>query len=122
MVRYIVNDIDAAIAFYTKQLNFTVVMHPAPEFAILARENLHLALNKPGGHGGGGMRMPDGTLPGPGGWNRFVVVVEDIESTVARMRNAGCKFRNEIVTGIGGKEIILEDPSGNPVELFQYLT
>jgi len=121
MVRYIEKDVDASVTFYTKLLGFTVVMHPVPEFAILARGNLRLALNRPGGRGGGGKAMPDGTLPAPGGWNRIVIVVDDIGAEVARLRNAGARFRNEIVTGVGGKEILLEDPSGNPVELFQYL-
>ena len=121
MVRYIVTDVDAAIRFYTTVLDFHIIMHPAPEFAILARGNLRLALNKPGGSGGGGMSMPDGTLPAPGGWNRFVIEVEDIGMAVEKIKESGGKFRNDIVTGIGGRQILLNDPSGNPVELFEYL-
>ncbi len=119
-VRYIVNDVNAAIEFYTKMLNFKIVMHPAEEFAILSRENLNLLLSKPSGKGGGGQAMPDGTVPSPGGWNRFEIVVENIESEIERLKNSGCKFRNELVTGVGGKQILLEDPSGNLVELFEY--
>jgi catechol 2,3-dioxygenase-like lactoylglutathione lyase family enzyme len=119
-VRYIVNDVDAAIEFYTKMLDFKVEMHPAPEFAILSRENLRLLLSKPSGRGGGGQGMPDGTSQTPGGWNRFQIEVEDIASMVEMLKKAGCKFRNEIVTGVGGKETLLEDPSGNLIELFQY--
>jgi catechol 2,3-dioxygenase-like lactoylglutathione lyase family enzyme len=119
-VRYIVDDVDAAIEFYTKLLNFKTVMHPAPEFAILARDNLHLLLSKPSVRGGGGQGMPDGTAQTPGGWNRFEIEVDDLEASVSRLKNAGCKFRNEIVTGVGGKQILLQDPSGNPIELFQY--
>lgn len=119
-VRYIVNEVDAAIEFYTKMLDFKVEMHPAPEFAILSRENLRLLLSKPSGRGGGGQGMPDGTAQTPGGWNRFQIEVEDIASTVEKLKKAGGVFRNEIVTGVGGKEILLKDPSGNLVELFQY--
>ncbi len=119
-VRYIVNDVNAAIEFYTKMLNFKMVMHPAEEFAILSRENLNLLLSKPSGKGGGGQVMPDGTVPSPGGWNRFEIVVENIEMVIERLKNSGCKFRNELVTGLGGKQILLEDPSGNLVELFEY--
>ena len=121
MVRYIVNDVDAAIGFYTKILDFHEVMHPAPEFAILARWNLRLLVSKPGERGGGGRGTPDGTQQAPGGWNRFVIEVEDIEAACEKIRESGGRFRNEIVTGIGGRQIILEDPSGNPIELFQYL-
>jgi catechol 2,3-dioxygenase-like lactoylglutathione lyase family enzyme len=119
-VRYIVNDVDAAIEFYTKMLDFKVEMHPAPEFAILSRENLSLLLSKPSGRGGGGKEMADGTVQTPGGWNRFQIEVEDIASTVETLKKAGCLFRNEIVTGVGGKQILLEDPSGKLIEQFQY--
>src|SRR3569833_95013 len=118
-VRYIVNDVNAAIAFYTEQLGFTLVMNPAPPFAMLSRGELRLVLSAPNPAGGGGQSMPDGTQPTPGGWNRFAIEVSDIESMVERLRTAGAKFRNEIVTGVGGKQIILNDPSGNPIELFQ---
>jgi len=118
-VRYIVNDVDAAIAFYTQHLDFTVVMHPAPAFAMLARGDLRLVLSAPGGGPGGGQAMPDGTMPTPGGWNRFSVEVADLDGTVEKLRAAGVRFRNDIVTGVGGRQILMEDPSGNPVELFE---
>lgn len=119
-VRYIVNDVDAGIQFYTRMLDFKVEVHPAPEFAILSRENLRLLLSKPSGRGGGGQAMPDGTTQTPGGWNRFEIEVDDLESTVERLKIADCTFRNDIVTGVGGKQILLKDPSGNLIELFQY--
>jgi catechol 2,3-dioxygenase-like lactoylglutathione lyase family enzyme len=118
-VRYIVDDVDAAIRFYCRQLGFREEMHPAPTFAMLSREDLRLVLSAPGGGPGGGQAMPDGTLPRPGGWNRFQLEVDDIEGIVARMREAGVRFRNEIITGVGGKQILVEDPAGNPVELFE---
>lgn len=117
-VRYIVADVDAAIPFYTEMLGFKVDMHPAPGFAALSRGELRLYLNRPGA-GGAGQAMPDGTQPQPGGWNRIQIEVDDIEGTVSRLRMAGARFRNEIVTGNGGKQILVEDPSGNPIELFQ---
>ena len=118
-VRYIVHDVDAAIAFYCRYLGFQEVMHPAPTFAMLSRGDLRLVLSAPGGGPGGGQAMPDGRLPEPGGWNRFSIEVDDLEGTVEALRREGVRFRNEIVTGVGGKQILLEDPSGNPVELFQ---
>jgi catechol 2,3-dioxygenase-like lactoylglutathione lyase family enzyme len=118
-VRYIVNDVDAAIAFYCEHLGFHEVMHPAPAFAMLLRDDLRLTLSAPGGGPGGGQAMPDGTLPEPGGWNRISLEVSDLEAVVERLRGAGVQFRNEIVTGIGGKQILVDDPSGNPVELFE---
>jgi catechol 2,3-dioxygenase-like lactoylglutathione lyase family enzyme len=117
-IRYIVRDVDAAIPFYL-DLGFTLDMHPAPGFAMLSRGGLQLLLSRPGGPGGGGQAMPDGREPEPGGWNRFLVEVEDLDATVSRLRTAGRRFRNEVVTGIGGRQILLEDPSGNPVELFE---
>jgi catechol 2,3-dioxygenase-like lactoylglutathione lyase family enzyme len=118
-VRYIVNDVDAAIAFYTGQLGFHEEMHPAPSFAIVSRGDLRLVLSAPGGGPGGGQAMPDGTFPSPGGWNRFSLEVDDLEGVVERLRGLGARFRNDIVTGVGGKQILIEDPSGNPVELFE---
>ncbi|HWF25622.1 MAG TPA: VOC family protein [Solirubrobacteraceae bacterium] len=118
-IRYIVVDVDAAIAFYTEQLGFEVVMHPAPTFAMLARGDLRLVLSAPSGAGGGGQAMPDGTEPEPGGWNRFMIEVADLASLVETLRQAGARFRNDVVEGVGGKQILLEDPSGNPIELFQ---
>jgi catechol 2,3-dioxygenase-like lactoylglutathione lyase family enzyme len=118
-VRYIVDDVDTAIAFYCGRLGFTEVMHPAPTFAMLSRGDLRLVLSAPSGQGGGGQAMPDGTMPSPGGWNRFQLQVDDLEALVADLKDAGARFRNEIVTGVGGKQILVEDPSGNPVELFE---
>src|SRR5487761_281113 len=118
-VRYMVNDVDAAIAFYCRHLGFREDMHPAPAFAMLSRGDLRLLLSAPGGGPGGGQPLADGTLPEPGGWNRFCVEVPDLAGTVETLRGAGAHFRNDIVTGVGGKQILLEDPSGNPVELFQ---
>lgn len=118
-VRYIVNDVDEAIAFYCRNLGFSEVMHPAPSFAMLSRGDLRLVLSAPGGGPGGGQPMPDGRLPEPGGWNRFSLEVSDLAATVDALRKEGARFRNEIVTGVGGKQILLEDPSGNPVELFE---
>ena len=118
-VRYIVHDVKPAIDFYTQQLGFQLVMHPAPPFAMLSRGDLRLVLSAPNPSGGGGQSMPDGTRPEPGGWNRFAIQVEDLDAFVARLREAGARFRNDIVTGVGGKQIIVEDPSGNPVELFE---
>jgi catechol 2,3-dioxygenase-like lactoylglutathione lyase family enzyme len=120
-VRYIVDDIDAAIAFYTRLLGFEEVIHPAPTFAMLSRGDLRLALSVPSGVGGGGQSMPDGTKPEPGGWNRFTLEVSDLVATVDELRKKHVHFRNDIVTGVGGKQILLDDPSGNPVELFEPL-
>ena len=118
-VRYIVDDVDAAIEFYVAELGFHEDMHPAPSFAMLSRGDLRLVLSAPGGRPGGGQAMADGTLPQPGGWNRFQLEVDDIEDTVGRLREHGARFRNEIITGVGGKQTLVEDPSGNPIELFQ---
>jgi catechol 2,3-dioxygenase-like lactoylglutathione lyase family enzyme len=118
-VRYIVDDVDAAIAFYTRHLGFREEMHPAPTFAMLSRGDLRLVLSAPGGAGGGGQAMPDGSMPEPGGWNRFTLEVPDLVAMVEQLRNAGAHFRNDIVTGVGGKQILLDDPSGNPIELFE---
>ena len=118
-VSYIVEDVDAAIAFYREHLGFDEVMHPAPSFALLSRGDLRLVLSAPGGAGGGGQAMPDGTLPAPGGWNRFAIEVAGLEALAARLRGAGVRFRNDVVVGVGGKQVLIEDPSGNPVELFE---
>jgi catechol 2,3-dioxygenase-like lactoylglutathione lyase family enzyme len=119
LVRYIVDDVDTSIDFYCRHLGFHEQMHPAPTFAMLLRGDLRLALSAPSGRGGGGQSMPDGTPPRPGGWNRFSLEVSDLEGTVTSLRSAGVRFRNEIVTGVGGRQILVEDPSGNPVELFE---
>jgi catechol 2,3-dioxygenase-like lactoylglutathione lyase family enzyme len=118
-VRYIVDDVDAAVGFYRDQLGFSVDAQPGPGFAILSRDGLRLLLSSPGGPGGAAQAMPDGRMPEPGGWNRIQLEVEDLEPLVERLRAAGASFRNEIVTGRGGKQILLEDPAGNPVELFE---
>lgn len=117
-VRYIVDDVGKAVKFYTNHLGFEVQMHPAPGFAALQRGDLRLLLNAPGA-GGAGQDMPDGRRPEPGGWNRIQLEVEDLTSEVKRMKNEGVSFRNEIVSGKGGKQILVDDPAGNPVELFE---
>ena len=118
-VRYIVNDVDAAIAFYCQQLGFREEMHPAPPFAMLSRGDLRLLLSAPSPMGGGGQSMPDGRTPGPGGWNRISLEVAQLDVLVERLRSSGVHFRNDIVRGVGGRQILLDDPSGNPVELFE---
>ncbi len=118
-VRYIVSDVDAAIAFYSGQLGFRVEFHPGPGFAMLSRGGLRLLLSTPGGGGGAGQAMPDGRKPEPGGWNRIQLEVVDLGREVERLRTAGARFRNEIVVGNGGKQILIEDPAGNLVELFE---
>ena len=117
-VRYITDDLDAAVAFYVEHLGFDIEMQPGPGFAVLSRGNLRLLLNRPGA-GGAGEAMPDGRRPEPGGWNRFQIEVADLQREVEALRQAGAGFRNDIVTGRGGSQILLEDPSGNPIELFQ---
>ena len=117
-VRYIVDDVEEAIAFYTGRLGFSVELNPAPGFAVLSRGDLRLLLNEPGA-GGAGQPMPDGRKPEPGGWNRIQLEVDDLAGEVGAIRDAGARFRNEIVEGRGGKQILLEDPSGNPIELFE---
>ena len=118
-VRYIVDDVDAAIEFYRDQLGFDVDMHPAPGFAALSRDGLRLYLNAPGAGGAG---RAGGSQPEPGGWNRFQFEVDDLESTVDRLSSKGARFRGDIVEGRGGHQILIEDPSGNPIELFQALS
>jgi catechol 2,3-dioxygenase-like lactoylglutathione lyase family enzyme len=118
-VRYIVNDVDAAISFYTNQLGFKLEMHPAPPFAMLSHGDLRLVLSMPNPSAGGGQPMPDGTPQQPGGWNRFSIEVADIADKVEQLQKGGTRFRNDIVTGVGGKQVIIEDPSGNPIELFE---
>ena len=121
-VRYIVDDVEAALKFYCDHLGFREVMHPSPAFAMLSRGDLRLALSGANASvGGGSQAMPNGTQQRPGGWNRFAIEVTDLEAIVEDLRSEGVKFRNDIVRGVGGKQIIVEDPSGNPVELFQPL-
>ena len=117
-VRYVVEDVGEAIEFYTRHLGFGVEFNPAPGFAVLSRGDLRLLLNAPGA-GGAGQAMPDGRQPEPGGWNRIQLEVQDLAGEVERLRDAGARFRNDMVIGRGGKQILLEDPSGNPVELFE---
>jgi catechol 2,3-dioxygenase-like lactoylglutathione lyase family enzyme len=116
-VRYMVDDVDKALAFYTKVLDFEVLTSFPPAFADVKRGNLRLLLSGP--TSSAGRPMPDGAKPGSGGWNRIHLIVDDIASEVARLRDAGAQFRNDIVTGPGGKQILLQDPSGNVIELFQ---
>jgi catechol 2,3-dioxygenase-like lactoylglutathione lyase family enzyme len=118
-VRYIVEDVDAAAAFYTRHLAFEVEFRPAPGFARLARGPLRLLLSAAAGPGGAAQPMPDGRVPASGGWNRIQLAVDDLAATVDRLREDGCTFRGDIVHGNGGLQILLDDPSGNPVELFQ---
>jgi catechol 2,3-dioxygenase-like lactoylglutathione lyase family enzyme len=120
-VRYIVRNVDAAIAFYCQALGFSLAMHPAPAFAMLTRGDLRLVLSAPNPTGGGGQPMPDGQQQEPGGWNRFAIEVADLDATVATLRRSGARFRNDIVRGVGGRQTIVEDPSGNPIELFEPL-
>jgi catechol 2,3-dioxygenase-like lactoylglutathione lyase family enzyme len=118
--RYIVNDVDAAIGFYTRHLGFKVEMHPAPGFAEISRGDMHLYLTQPQGRGvGGGAPMPSGEQQTPGGWNRIHLLVDDLDVSIAQLKATGARFRNEVVQGTGGKQILLQDPSGNLVELFE---
>jgi predicted enzyme related to lactoylglutathione lyase len=118
-VRYMVNELDPAVEFYTKYLNFQVKQEARPNFAMLSRGNLELVLSTPFGPGGAAKPMPDGRKAAPGGWNRIIINVDDLPAEVARLRKANLHFRNDIVSGPGGSEILLDDPSGNPIELFQ---
>jgi catechol 2,3-dioxygenase-like lactoylglutathione lyase family enzyme len=120
-VRYIVDDVDAAITFYTRHLGFALELHPAASFAILSRGYLRLLLSAPSGPGGAPQPMPDGRRPEPGGWNRIQLESDDLDGLVENLRGAGARFRNDIVSGIGGKQILLDDPAGNPIELFEAL-
>ena len=117
-VRYVAHDVDAAAAFYAERLRFNVEMRAGPGFAALSRGSLRLLLNRSGA-GGAGQPMPDGRRPEPGGWNRIQIEVSNLEREVEALREAGASFRGDIVTGRGGSQILLEDPSGNPIELFQ---
>jgi catechol 2,3-dioxygenase-like lactoylglutathione lyase family enzyme len=118
-VRYIVDDVAAATAFYRERLAFDVQAQPGPGFAILARGPLRLLLSEPTGSGGAAQTMPDGRRPEPGGWNRIQIQVDDLSAEVDALRRAGARFRNDVVRGRGGAQILLEDPSGNPIELFE---
>lgn len=118
MVRYIVNDVERSIAFYVEHLDFKVEMHPAPGFALLSKGDLKLFLNQPGA-GGAGQKMSDGALPEPGGWNRMMLPVDDLDSLYQKLKSKGLEFRNEVIEGQGGKQALLKDPSGNFIELFE---
>jgi len=117
-VRYIVNNVEDAVKFYTQKLGFKVEMQQGSGFAALSKDNLKLFLNKPGA-GGAGQTMKDGAVPEPGGWNRFQIEVDNLESFVEDLKNKGASFRNDIITGIGGKQALLQDPSENLIELFE---
>jgi len=116
-VRYMVNDVDSAVAFYTTHFGFKLLSNAAPAFADVTRGELRLLLS--GSTSSAGRPMPDGRLPSPGGWNRIQLIVDDIEAEVERLRAAGLRFRNKIVTGPGGSQILIDDPSGNAIEIFQ---
>ncbi|WP_347355013.1 VOC family protein [Intrasporangium sp.] len=118
-VRYIVDDVDAAIDFYCGRLGFREVMHPAPAFAMLQRDALRLLLSAPNPQGGGGRRLADGSSPEPGGWNRFSLEVDDVEAEAARLRETGATLRSGVITGVGGRQLLVQDPAGNLVELFE---
>jgi catechol 2,3-dioxygenase-like lactoylglutathione lyase family enzyme len=120
--RYIVDDVDAALAFYCGILGFEVQMHPAPQFAMIVKDELCLALSAPSGQGGGARGAADGSMPTSGGWNRISIPATDLYKEVERLRDAGVGLRNEVVEGVGGRQVVLEDPSGNPVELFEAYT
>ena len=117
-VRYIVDNVDDAISFYRDHLGFVEQMHPAPTFAMLGRGELRLVLSAPSSEGGGGQDLSDGSRPAPGGWNRFMIEVDDLDALMARLGSLGVRFRGPIIEGVGGRQVIVEDPSGNPVELF----
>ena len=119
-VRYLVDDVDAAVDFYTRHFGFTVLTRPGPAFSDVVRGRLRLLLSGPASSAG--RPMPDGRTPEPGGWNRIHLIVEDIATEVERLRAAGLTFRNDIVSGPGGRQILIDDPSGNPIELFQPAT
>jgi catechol 2,3-dioxygenase-like lactoylglutathione lyase family enzyme len=117
-VRYIVNDVNEAIDFYKEFLGFELVMHPAPPFAIISLNNLRLLLSQPGS-GGGGHALPDGDLPKPGGWNRIHIPAENLNSLYSKLKEKGATFKTDIIEGIGGNQALLQDPSGNLIELFE---
>ncbi len=118
-VRYIVNDVDEAVRFYCDALGFHEEMHPNPFFAMLSHGDLRLVLSRPGGGAGGGQAMPDGRVPEPGGWNRFQLEVDDLDATVEALHARGVRFRSDIVEGVGVRQVVIEDPSGNPIEFDQ---
>jgi catechol 2,3-dioxygenase-like lactoylglutathione lyase family enzyme len=117
-VRYIVNDVDQSLPFYTDLRGFTVQMHPAPGFAMLTRGDLRLLLNSPGA-GGAGQTLADGSVPQPGGWNRIQIETDDLDTLVANLRSGGATFRSDVLQGVGGRQALVQDPSGNLIELFE---
>lgn len=117
-IRYIVNDVKTSVSFYKEHLDFHVDINPTSGFAALSKGNVKLFLNQPGA-GGAGQKMPDGQTPEPGGWNRIQISVDDLKSLYERLKTKGLEFRNDIIEGIGGKQVLLKDPSGNLIELFQ---
>jgi catechol 2,3-dioxygenase-like lactoylglutathione lyase family enzyme len=119
MVRYIVKDVDEAINFYTRDLGFHLDRQSGDDFAMLSRDELQLVLSPPQGPGGGSQPMPDGRRPEPGGWNRIILETDDLSGEIDSLRKAGVEFRNDVTSGPGGKQILVNDPSGNAVELFQ---
>ena len=119
MVRYIVNDVETSVAFYKNKLQFHIKAQSGPDFAMLVRGNLQLVLSPPQGPGGGSQPMPDGRKPQPGGWNRVILPTNKLEKDIATLKKEGIKFRNDITSGPGGKQILIEDPSGNLIELFE---
>lgn len=118
-VRYLVDDVAASVTFYRDHFGFRVQLHPGPGFAALIRDELRLLLNATGGAGGASQAMPDGRVPEPGGWNRIQLEVADLAAAVGQLRAAGVRFRNDVIEGMGGRQILVEDPSGNLVELFE---
>jgi catechol 2,3-dioxygenase-like lactoylglutathione lyase family enzyme len=118
-VRYMVTDLDDAVVFYRDLLDFEVELRPGPAFAMLYRNDFRLLLSVPGGGVGGGAAMADGTIPEPGGWNRFTIKVADLEASIARLREKGARFRSDVITGVGVKQALLEDPDGNLIELYE---
>jgi catechol 2,3-dioxygenase-like lactoylglutathione lyase family enzyme len=118
-VRYIVDDVEAAMGFYCGHLGFTEVMHPAPAFAMLNNGDLRLLLSAPNPEGGGGRQLDDGSTPQPGGWNRFTLQVDDLAAEIARLADAGVTLRSGLIEGVGGRQVLVADPSGNLVELFE---
>lgn len=118
-IRYLVDDVSRSVDFYVEGLDFSVLMHPGPGFAALERDGVRLYLNAVGGDGGASQPMPDGSVPGPGGWNRFQLSVDDLDAQIAVLEGVDARFRGDVVDGNGGRQILVDDPSGNPIEIFE---